>query len=63
MALEIEVGDPTIVTTVRFVFAPGATSKMVTLSTLLITSTMLSILSRSLPSEKLGTHSINLFIR
>ena len=50
-------GEPTKVTTVRLVSAPGSTSSSRTPAVDSITCVIASILSRSRPSEKFGTHS------
>ncbi len=52
-------GPPTIVTTVRLKSAPMSTSSKLTPSTLVMEFMMASMTSLSLPSLKLGTHSIN----
>ena len=54
-------GSPTNVTTVLFVSFPESTSSTLTPSTKLIASTILLILVLSIPSLKLGTHSISFF--
>ena len=61
-ASAIASGGPTNVTTVRFVSSPGSTSKTVIRSIWLMWSTIKFIFSESRPSEKFGTHSINLVI-
>ena len=51
-------GSPAIVTTVRFVAAPGSTSSRRTPSTVSTWAVIWSMTARSRPSEKLGTHSM-----
>ena len=55
-------GSPTKVTTVRFVAAPGSTSRSFMPSTDSITSVIYLMTAISRPSLKLGTHSIICFI-
>src|SRR6266853_1208330 len=56
-------GLPTKFTTVRLVLAPGSTSSRETPSADSIAAVICRMISRSRPSEKLGTHSISFCIR
>ena len=61
-ASQTSLGVPTIVTTVRFVAAPGSTSISRTPSTVSISLVICLIMFKSRPSLKLGTHSISCFV-
>ena len=52
-------GEPTNVTTVRFVASPGSTSSSTAPGVAEISAVMESMTFRSRPSLKFGTHSIN----
>src|SRR5712691_11130313 len=56
-------GSPTKVYTVRLVERPGSTSSSVQPRVRRTASPMASMVSRSRPSEKFGTHSTSLFMR